>query len=58
MVSKKNYDGTERISGIYEQLSHLKCGLKNRGRWSESPCRIVKVKITIEELETINLEDK
>jgi hypothetical protein len=52
--------GEERISGIYDRLKSLKCGMKNGDRmlnYCES-YRIAKVKITIEELEKINLEEK
>jgi hypothetical protein len=53
IISKYN-NGTERISGIYDKLSHLKRGLKNQAHlYGEQ--RFVKVKITIEEIEEVSI---
>jgi hypothetical protein len=54
----KDYQGEEYISGIYDKLSHLKTGLKNcdhLGWDGKRKHRITKVRITIEELEEVEI---
>jgi hypothetical protein len=51
LLSKYN-DGKELICGIYDQLSHLKCGMKNQAYLYGNSHRVAKVKITIEEIES------
>ena len=56
IVKKYDNDDREYISGIYDKISHLKCGMKNGDHMlNYFPYRIVKVKITIEEIEEVRL---
>jgi hypothetical protein len=57
LLTKWN-SGEERISGIYDRLKSLKCGMKNGDHmlnWCES-YRVAKVRITIEELEEVKID--
>ncbi len=55
VLLSKYHDGTELISGIYEKISHLKSGMKNQAYLYGGSHRVVKVKISIEEIETIEI---
>jgi hypothetical protein len=52
LISK--FRDEETICGIYEDLGRLKCGMKNQG-WYRKDYRVAKVRITIEELEEIQI---
>ena len=58
LLVKYGSEYEEHISGIYDKISHLKSGLKNCDHlgWNgKREFRIAKVKITIEELEEVEI---